>query len=424
MPRFLVAVAGHASSPGHHRGEALAANLHRIASMARDGSIKLTACLVYVHAAEAALPTEKLASRLPRACAVVRNTGGSFLSHIVQIPAELISSSHYVSILIDSVVLGVDTHFGWLARIMAHNCLHIASPACSTCKTKRTINHDYRREVGRYVDAIDFIANVYSSAAFRCLQNVANQTAEVDRWAWETYWIFWQVCSHYALNRTGVVDAMSVDKIETGSSYNWSAAEATNEKIRQELKARRPELFHSAPAHRDTRSGEALSPPTHDSAAAVSREKDKEREAVEARAVDVLVIEPPTHDERSESQVAALMRAVRFRLSAHSRFAGATVICESTITSVSLKPLRSLSSYPALWLGRDELLRSNVSHVRFPVARYEKRMDMKSYGMGSIFKLTRILWRSLIAHVEVALPGRLVFMSSLEELLEAETLLR
>ena len=427
VPRYLVAVAGHASSPGRHRSESLAANLWRINSMAHEGSIKLTACLVYVHASEEAVPTNRLVARIPRSCAVVRNPGGSMLSHLLSIPAEHLAIADYVSVLIDSVALGVDVHLGMLARIMEHNCLHVASPACSTCKTKRTINHDYRREVGRYVDSVDLIAPVFSRSAFRCLLRLANQTATVDRYTWLTYALFYRVCRHYTLNHTGVVDAMSADKIEAGSSYNWTEALARNQLIRSELNASRPDLFRLArpehPSDAGTKSGEPLRPPPN-RYTAVAAHATKDRGNEWEPIVDVLVIDPPMNSERTESEVAALMRAVRFRLSSHSSFVGATVICESTITSASLKPLRPLSSYATLWLSRDERLRHNVSVVSFPVARYERRVDIEHYGMGSIFKLTRILWHSLIAHLEAAFPGRLVFASAPEEMLDAETLVR
>ena len=133
------------------------ANMWRVHAMAEMGTIELIACLVYVHASEDAVPSDFLTGLLPPSCTPVRRPGGTLMSHLVSIPAALVSRADFVATSIDSVAFLPDLDLEMLARIMAANCLHRASPACSTCKTKRSINHDYKFPVGRLVDAVDFI---------------------------------------------------------------------------------------------------------------------------------------------------------------------------------------------------------------------------------------------------------------------------
>lgn len=154
QPKILSIVAGH---DNRNRTHLLVSNMWRVHAMATSGSIELVGCLIYVHASETVLPERFLTERLPPSCTVVRRPSDSLLGHLMSIPADLISQADYVATSIDSVSFFPDVDLEMLARIMADNCLHRASPACSTCKTKRTINHVYAYPVGRLMDFVDFI---------------------------------------------------------------------------------------------------------------------------------------------------------------------------------------------------------------------------------------------------------------------------
>ena len=87
----------------------------------------------------------------------------------------------------------------------------------------------YKYEVGRRVAYLDLISSTYSKAAFACFQSLIRIVHPYDRYGWHTLELYSHVCAAYADRSFGVVDAMSVDKIESGGSYSWSAALATED---------------------------------------------------------------------------------------------------------------------------------------------------------------------------------------------------
>ena len=209
-PSVLVVIAG----LGHaDRLRMVAQNMRRIQVMADHGSVAAT-CLAFVFATELALPSSAL-STIPL-CQVRRQTGG-LLHHLLSVPEADLVKAEFVFVMVTSVVLTADVSLRMLVRIMRANELDWAGPACDTCKTKRTINHDYsgRFGVGRRVPMVDLQATMFRNAAFRCLQRLGNQTIEVDRFMWASLNIYRRFCSRHA--RFGVVDAMSIHKASSGA---------------------------------------------------------------------------------------------------------------------------------------------------------------------------------------------------------------
>ena len=123
-------------------------------------------------------------------------------------PAVEVARVDAIFVVVTSIVLSPDVSLSVLAQIMQKNCLHVAGPACDTCKTKRTINHFYGRkfDVGRRVVHQDLQATLFMKDAFACLQALANLTIAVDTFAWASWNIYRRYCSQW--NRMGIVDAM------------------------------------------------------------------------------------------------------------------------------------------------------------------------------------------------------------------------
>ena len=136
LPRVLFVIAG-LSHEG--RLQSVAPSLWHVHSMT---SVELVACIVSVHVPEAVLPDAALARSIPPSCRVQRNPGASLMRHLLLLPPDVVSRADFVTVHIDSARLGADTDLGVLAHIMLANCLNVATPACSTCKTKRYANHE------------------------------------------------------------------------------------------------------------------------------------------------------------------------------------------------------------------------------------------------------------------------------------------
>ena len=216
-PRILIVVPGHGSSD---RTSVLVENLQHIAFMAVD-----TTCLLYVYVGEDKLSTAWLTARLPQ-CRIVRQAG-FWLKHWTSTTTLQLAASHdYVLMMIDSVHMRYDVDLLMLSHIMQQNCLHRWTPACSTCLTKRTINHDWSREVGRIVPAVDPQVTMFTRAAYLCHRKVVEEIIGYDNdpWGWSAAYMFPTFCS--SVSRVGIIDAMSIDKVWTssgvsGSTYNW-----------------------------------------------------------------------------------------------------------------------------------------------------------------------------------------------------------
>ena len=114
-PRFLFAIAG-MSNPS--RLDHVAPSLWRVHAMAEKGSIELTACIVSVHASEAALPSALVEQRIPPSCRVARHVGASLFRHLLLLPADVVARSDFVTVHIDSARLAEDVDLGVLGRIM------------------------------------------------------------------------------------------------------------------------------------------------------------------------------------------------------------------------------------------------------------------------------------------------------------------
>ena len=110
-------------------------------------------CWLYVYATHAELPTAHLTEAMSR-CRIVRQKG-FWLRHFFSVPEAELTHHDYVFMLIDSVELSASVDLRLLTHIMQTNCLDQAGPACSSCLTKREINHDYRFAVGRSTWYID-----------------------------------------------------------------------------------------------------------------------------------------------------------------------------------------------------------------------------------------------------------------------------
>ena len=310
-------------------------------------------------------------------------------------------------------------------------------PACSTCKTKRHINHAYSYPVGRRVHMIDLISSTYSSSRFECVQRVIAKVADFDKYGWQTLLLSNDVCAKGADDLPGLVDAMTVDKVLGGSSYDWVAAKETlepggwralnasvlepspelSEGIALQLaKASRPgESAIQMAQGRMAAHAQALRPPELGEGAHESR-------PAPAQLVDVVMIEPPADQSRTRGEISALMHAVRYRLASHAAFAGATVVVESNVTGQSRKPLQTLSASPE-WLTAEERQRHNVSHLVLPAARVEMFIRMAGVGFASENLTRPVLWAGMMSHLERSLPNRFVFASAPDEILDADQLL-
>ena len=108
LPRVLFAIAG-LSNPS--RLDSVAPSLWHVHSMA---SIELVACIVSVHASEAALPDAALARSIPPTCRVQRNLNATLMQHLLLLPPDVVTRADFVTVQIDSARLGTDTDLGVL----------------------------------------------------------------------------------------------------------------------------------------------------------------------------------------------------------------------------------------------------------------------------------------------------------------------
>ena len=228
VPRILVVIAGLGSLS---RVPPVAMSMRLIAS---DGSVNMS-CLMYVYGTEEAVPSATLAAEVP-SCRVVRSTGG-MLSQLLRVPEDEINQSQAVLIMPSSVQLTADVSLSLMWRIMRANGLDVAVAACDTCKSKRLINRDFSQAVGRRLALPDLQATLFTPLMYLCLKRLANETIHLDRFAWATLGMFPRVCSP----RTGVIDAMSTHKFESGNTYNWTDAMHNYEEVLRYFHAKRPE---------------------------------------------------------------------------------------------------------------------------------------------------------------------------------------
>ena len=228
VPRILVVIAGLGSLS---RVPPVAMSMRLIAS---DASVNMS-CLMYIYGTEEAVPSATLAAEVP-SCRVVRSTGG-MLSQLLRVPDHEINLSQAVLIMPSSVQLTADVSLSLMWRIMRANGLDVAVAACDTCKSKRLINRDFSQAVGRRMPLPDLQATLFTPPMYLCLKRLANETIHLDRFAWATLAMFPRVCSP----RTGVIDAMSTHKFESGNTYNWTDAMHNYEDVLRIFHAKRPE---------------------------------------------------------------------------------------------------------------------------------------------------------------------------------------
>ena len=220
--RVLVVIAGLGQQ---RRLGTVAASVRQVVDGAAAGTLAAT-CLLYVYVAEVELPSALLAQQVPL-CRVVRQTGG-MLMHLLSVPAADINSNDAVFVLPSSVLLTWDVSLPMLWRVMKANDLAYALPACDTCKTKRSINRDYKYAVGRHVNFADLQATLFTPAAYECLQGFANKTVWIDKFAWATWTLYAKFCGYEGRytncrkgcrpSRLGIVDAMHVHKVESANT--------------------------------------------------------------------------------------------------------------------------------------------------------------------------------------------------------------
>ena len=228
VPRILVVIAGLGSLS---RVPPVAMSMRLIAS---DASVNMS-CLMYIYGTEEAVPSATLAAEVP-SCRAVRSTGG-MLSQLLRVPDDEINLSQAVLIMPSSVQLTADVSLSLMWRIMRANGLDVAVAACDTCKSKRLINRDFSQAVGRRLPLPDLQATLFTPPMYLCLKRLANETIHLDRFAWATLAVFPRVCSP----RTGVIDAMSTHKFESGNTYNWTDAMHNYEDVLRYFHAKRPE---------------------------------------------------------------------------------------------------------------------------------------------------------------------------------------
>ena len=175
-PRILVVIAGVNSA---RRMATVATSMRGIAAHVDDGSL-VASCLLYVYG-QHVTALVSIAEQVPLCRCISQQ--GSLLYHLLSVPAAEGADFSGVFVMPSSVMLSHDVSLPQLWRILEANQLHTAAPACSTCKTKRAINHQYKEAVGREMEFVDLQATLFTRNAFSCLQRLANTTIERDHYA-------------------------------------------------------------------------------------------------------------------------------------------------------------------------------------------------------------------------------------------------
>ncbi len=167
-------------------------------------------------------------------CRLVRQSG-FWMHHLRAVPEADVRAHDYTLLMIDGVEMNADVDLHVLVRVMEANCLQLAGPACGSCKSKqliRPVRDKPAYAVGRRVQYLDPQIQLYTGAAFLCLQRLIDVVGlQADPTGWSISMLSTSFCS----NRVGVVDAMGVEKIYSKSTYSWEDAEKT---VR--ARARRP----------------------------------------------------------------------------------------------------------------------------------------------------------------------------------------
>lgn len=451
-PRILYVVAGVGSLT---RLDIAMASAQRVEAMQSSGLIEF-ACRIFVYANVSVLPREALEANKPSACEMLRGRG-SMVTFLAAVASKDVRWADAVLVVPSSVELGSDVCLRMLFRIMHANCVELASPACSTCKTKRDINHVWSASVGRRRPEVDLIAPLMTVDAFRCLQELLSLTAPFDTYAWGSWNLFFRYCRRTHLARgVAIVDAMSVHKLESGNTYSWLDANANAVDVEVRVYKAHPELRNATSALSSlVQHALALTPPPPlsdptdgdddgrgDSSHAGMRTDSAGtpqggRRGRDLRLLDVVMLEPREPDRRLgwgvecgadcvmldvERDVGSLMRAIRYRLRAHAAIASEVVVFD---TNVSLNGRGQLVRWPLLahsteWLDAREMAAHNVTYVVVRGAARMRGIDMTRGGMNSTIYPLGTLWSEAMAWLELHRQGaQLAYAAGPTEVLDA-----
>lgn len=293
QPRILVVVPGHGIP---ERSHVVQANLRRIAAQRVCAT-----CLMFVYNNK--LSNNTLAERFPT-CRFTRQEG-FWMHHLRAVPAVDVNAHDFVLLMIDGVEMNPDVDLYVLSRIMEANCLSLAGPACGSCKSKQQIRPVHTQPsyaVGRRVDYLDPQIQMYTPGAFLCLQRLVDHVGlGIDPTGWSVSALSTSFCA----SRVGIVDAMTVEKIYSKSSYDWVEAERTAEQARQSAIHRMPGLEVA----KMKMVYNALRPPLLEQLAAASPGPEPHLPLL-----DVILIRPSL----VTAEQSATMRALRWRLRLHS----------------------------------------------------------------------------------------------------------
>ena len=408
-------------------------------------------CVMFVYGSK--ISDDEFATRYA-GCRLVRQSG-FWMHHLRAVPEVDVRAHDYTLLMIDGVEMNADVDLHVLARIMEANCLSLAGPACASCKSKqliRPVRDKPAYAVGRRVQYLDPQIQMYTSAAFLCLQRLIDL---VGLQADPTGWSISTLSTSFCANRVGIVDAMSVEKIYSKSTYSWEEAERTAQAASDAAMQRVPGLKKANPAvvlgplleprlgiHFDTdpagmRHWDDVPRGPHTSASMGRRPLGKAAEAVaeeerrfERRQdpprwpslpmVDVVCLNPGFVTPATDAEHAATMAALRYRLRLHAGFAAVTVVVESNVThsgeptALVARPGSTRHSLTAAEMTRDHV----AAHLVLPAAIW--RVRMSSYAMSSArrLKLEYPARAELLLWLERHYPDHVAFLSEVTELLD------
>ena len=420
-------------------------------------------CVMFVYGSK--ISDDEFATRYA-GCRLVRQSG-FWMHHLRAVPEVDVRAHDYTLLMIDGVEMNADVDLHVLARIMEANCLSLAGPACTSCKSKqliRPVRDKPSYAVGRRVQYLDPQIQMYTSTAFLCLQRLIDL---VGLQADPTGWSISTLSTSFCANRVGIVDAMSVEKIYSKSTYSWDEAERTAQAASDAAMQRVPGLKKANPAvvfgplveprlgiHFDTDPAglhhrEDVSRGPHTSASMGRRPLGKARasmgsrplgNAAEAAAeverrierrqdpprwpslpmVDVVCLNPGSVTPATDAEHAAIMAALRYRLRLHASFAAVTIVVESNVThsgeptALVARPGSTRHSLTAAEMTRYHV----AAHLVFPAAIW--RVRMSSYAMSSArrLKLEYPARAELLLWLERHYPDHVAFLSDVTELLD------
>lgn len=405
-------------------------------------------CWLFVFAEEEALPTSFLADAVP-SCRIVRQRG-FYLHHFFGVPDAAVARADYVAMLIDSVEMRLDVDLNMLIEIMRANGLESASPACSSCLTKRQINHDFASEVGR-TEHVDPQLKLFTPAAYRCMRHVAVDLIGLDEdpTGWAVAALFIHKCR--ALSRSGIVDAMSIDKVYTSGnqqaarhsnfSYSWSAAKESAERVfarfnistatvgRLVLSIKGARLQPPVLRRREVASRAAQGACTGQAAHAANEKEFKE--TAPPPLVDVVVLPQPKPGAASHTneERAAIAAALRHRLALHQPLTSSVLLLESNVSLDRNGQIRALpQSSLGGWLEPNEAEAHNVTSLVLPALVLRTWTEQLWQGARvEMISQTHVVAEQVgevLLWLERNRPDHICFLSALSEVLDPMALER